>query len=626
MAWQSLLNFDKKEKAFTPVEKKEKKPREKKATPGKKERGCEHCPLNEVKGLKKVKNLDKIKGKAIMVWAQNPGEEENREGRELIGRAGQLLWKVAASVGLKREDCDIQNVVRCWTISKNEIGQWEPREPSKEEIHACSIYNEEALEIAGGRTKVHLVLGLVAAKHLLKGDFRKDQKTFYSEKLKAWVVCASHPSYFLRGAPRSKLKEFRDSLASVVQKANLKGGKFAYVEGLDAKAIGVNELDEEEKRIRASGKRVIFDIEDGTDEIGNNVIVYVGWSYDRNKARGLFLFHEKLKKNKEILLKKHSFLKRVLEDPTIKKGFQHGVYDVWKLLENLAIAVKGFDHDTQYSEYFRFSGQRSYGLAAIADRRFKEFAGYKGILDPYRDKGTQLVNFFTLPPKIIVIYNGADNILTKRIEESNDGKVPQGLLKVYVLCAPQLARMEERGPLFDSEYSKILEEWIPKKLEFLLKKLRGLSGSDKFNPNSPVQVAELIYDKLKLGRYLDDKWKKDFPRSTDKDTLQLLESFSPVPRLITDFRQLSKKKGTYMDGYKKSAEMYGGRLRTKWWLTGTVTGRLRSGGERGEKEKSKGIINLQNIHGESEIENLLVSDLRWRELYGLWEEKRHGKK
>jgi uracil-DNA glycosylase len=510
-------------------------------------------------------------------------------------------------------------VHNCWTITKNELGQWAPREPAKEELHACSVYNEEAVERAGGKTKVHLVLGVVAAKQLLKGEYRKDQKTFYSERLKAWVVCTFHPSYFLRGAPRSKLKEFKSALEVVVQKANVARGKFAFIESLPSKAMGAAELADEEKRMRSCETRVVFDIEDGYDETGNNVIVYVGWCYGK-EARGIFLQHALLKVEGQSNIKKVQFLKRILEDPKVKKAFQHGVYDVWKLRDKLSIVVRGFDHDTQYSEYFRFSGRRSFALASIADVRFREFAGYKELLDPYRDQNG-LVNFYKLPPKILVMYNGADCHLTRRIERDNEGKFQPALMKVFILCAPQLARMEELGPLFDWEYSKILEEWIPKKLETLLKKLRQLAGNSQFNPNAPAQVAEVVYDRLKLGKYLDAKWKADFTRSTNKDTLALLEPFSPFPALVTEFRQLSKKKGTYMDGYRKSAVLYGGRLRTKWWLTGTVTGRLRSGGERGEKEKSRGIVNLQNIHGDDTIENLLVSDLKWRELYQLWENR-----
>jgi len=74
-----------------------------------------------------------------------------------------------------------------------------------------------------------------------------------------------------------------------------------------------------------------------------------------------------------------------------------------------------------------------------------------------------------------------------------------------------------------------------------------------------------------------------------------------------------------MKGFRKSAELHEGRLKTSWWLTGTITGRLRSGGSR---DKSKGVVNLQNVHGDPAIENLLVSDLRWRSIYRDWLERK----
>src|SRR6266566_3400908 len=127
------------------------KPREKRqriaSAKPKKGRGCEFCPLNKVHGLHKVMNLEKVVGKKIMIWAQNPGELENIKRMELVGPAGKLLWAEAAKVGLKREDCGLQNVVRCWTVDVNELDQLIPREPSKEEIHCCSIYTEEAIKI-----------------------------------------------------------------------------------------------------------------------------------------------------------------------------------------------------------------------------------------------------------------------------------------------------------------------------------------------------------------------------------------------------------------------------------------------------------------------------------------------
>lgn len=627
MAYQNVLEFDEDKKSFEPVKQKGDK---KKSVPKKDQnRGCDFCPLNKIKGLNKVKNLDKLQGKSIMVWAQNPGQEENKQCKELIGPAGKFLWEHAAAVGLKREDCDIQNVVRCWTIDKNEFGQWTPRAPSKEELHCCSLYTEQALEKNYGKTKVHIVFGQVAAKALLKGEYRKDQKTFYSDKLKAWVILTYHPSYFLRGAPRSKIQEFKEALATAVAKVRGGTGRFSYVLSQDYKstsAAGMRSwLVEPIKAAAAKGIVTAIDIEDGFDADGKNVIVYIGASWKKGHSRGTFITHKDLKISADADQTKWEYWKELLEDLNIPKAFQNGVYDVWKLWELLRIKVRGFVHDTYLSEYLRFSGRKAYGLEAISDIRFREFAGYKEILAPYRNENG-LVNFWSVPMKVIVTYNGADCDLTKRIQRSNEGKINASLLKVLILVAPVLAKMELRGPWLDFQHADAMDRWLPVRIAALKKELQEMAGDKNFNPNTPAEVAVIIYDKLKLGRHLDVEWKKDYPRSTNKETMLLLSDFHQFPKKETEFRMLAKKKSTYLDAYRRSATKHGGRVRTKWWLTGTITCRLRSGGEKMKKkgeesDKEKGIVNLQNIHGAQEIECLLVSDLRWRELYKAWREK-----
>lgn len=632
MAYQNILQFDEDTPSAEVVpDKKEKK----KIQPKKDQnRGCEFCPLNKIHGLKKIKNLDKLEGKAIMVWAQNPGSEENKKGMELVGPAGKFLWEHAASVGLYRKDCDIQNVVRCSTVTENEFGQWEFHNPTKEELHCCSLYTEQAIEKVVGKTKVHIVFGQVAAKALLKGEYRKDQKTFYSEKLKAWVILTYHPSYFLRGAPRSKIKEFREALATAV--AKVKGGetgKFSYVEKQDYKSVPAKNWKEElDTPIRETAKKrivTVVDLEWGTNAEGKSVIVYVGFSWKRGHSRGVFFDHKDLKNSPDDQQVKFHVVKELLEDEEIPKAFQHGVSDTQVLKELWGIRVRGFVHDTELSEYLRFSGRKAYGLEATSDVRFREFAGYKGILDPYRDKNGR-VNFWEVPMKIIRIYNGADCDLTKRIQRDNKGKINESLLKTLIYVAPVLFRMESKyGPLLDFEHADILDRWLPVRIASLKKELYKLAGY-KFNPNAPDQVAEIIYDKLKLGKHLDAEWKKDFPRSTNKETMALLENYHPFPKKQQEYRKISKKKTTYLDAYKRSATKHEGRVRTKWWLTGTITCRLRSGGEKIKKKgeasnKEQGIVNLQNIHGAGEIECLLVSDTRWRELYNAWRKKQDGK-
>jgi uracil-DNA glycosylase family 4 len=618
MSFQDVLNFESGKTVATPV----KRADGVKAKSSDKKRGCEFCPLNETEGIHKVKNLQNVKGRRIMVWAQNPGQIENRERKNLIGPAGKFLWDHGKAVGLHREDCDLQNVVRCWTVEKNELDQFEPREPSKEEIRCCSLYTEEALVLNQGKARIHLVLGAVAAKALLKGEYRKDQKTFFSKKLNTWVICTYHPSYFLRGAPRSKLKEFKEALAAVVAKSEQSAGQFAYLNKMDYKSVPAGNMEEEiGKPIRAANTRVVVDIEDDEDpDTKKRVIVYIGFSWGKGKSRGLFLQHPQVKQSEDAVAEKIKFIKEILEDGTIRKAMQHGSHDVWLLFKTLGIKVRGYDHDTEYSEYLRFSGRRAFGLGATADIRFRDFAGYKSILDPYRDPITEQAPFLKVPPPIIVKYNGADCDLTKRIEKSNDGKVNQALLQVYIRVGGVLARMEERGPLFDNEYDEQkLQKWIPVQLKKLLKKIRAIAKDENFNPNAPQQVATILYDKLKLQKHLDDSWWEENKRSTGAETLQMLDSYHEFPGLMMEFRKLHKIESTYMKAFRNSAAMHGGRLRTKWWLTGAITGRLRSGGEKNEKnKKKKGIVNFQNIHGDPAVECMLVSDLAWRNVYKDW--------
>src|SRR6266446_5201226 len=229
------------------------------------EAGCETCPLRK---KKKIINIHRIEGKKIAVWAEAPGGLEEIKGRELVGKAGQLLWNDAAIAGFTRADCDLQNVVRCRPTQISDYGNKINRTPTAEELWHCSPFNTKALTKM--KAKVHLVLGQVAAKSLLGKEFRKGRSIFWSDRLQAKVVCTYHPAYFLRGAVgRSKRRSFMDALKTVAAEAMLKRkGRFAYIESMDYK--GVERFDKimallnKVKRIGRK-RRVMFDVEYGRD-------------------------------------------------------------------------------------------------------------------------------------------------------------------------------------------------------------------------------------------------------------------------------------------------------------------------------------------------------------------------
>jgi uracil-DNA glycosylase family 4 len=213
------------------------------ATPAKKkskklsarEVGCAFCPLNKVPGIKKVKGT--VEGKEIFIWGMAPGPEENKEGREFVGRSGRLLWDELKIVGITRDMCDIQNVVRCFPADYNDT-EWPPltmRDPTPEEIHCCSIFTKQAIEFH--QAKVHLIFGAVAAKALLGVEYKKGKKSFWSDKLNAHVMCLYHPSFFIRQgyggkvpqAPNSFYKQWRADFKHAASLL-LSKGQFSYIE------------------------------------------------------------------------------------------------------------------------------------------------------------------------------------------------------------------------------------------------------------------------------------------------------------------------------------------------------------------------------------------------------------
>jgi uracil-DNA glycosylase family 4 len=194
-----------------------------------KEIGCEFCSLDENPGIRKVHG--EVNGREVFIWGMAPGREENKEELEFVGKSGRLLWQELELVGIKRPMCDIQNVVRCFPTKKDSWPALKMRNPSKDEVHCCSKFTNIAIEKS--KAKVHIIFGVLAAKTLLGGEYRKGKKPFWSEKLRGQVLCMWHPSYLVRNGcsaggtqkPNEKLKRWRQDFESAV---SLLGGKNRY--------------------------------------------------------------------------------------------------------------------------------------------------------------------------------------------------------------------------------------------------------------------------------------------------------------------------------------------------------------------------------------------------------------
>jgi len=178
---------------------------------------CQKCGLHTTRNHT-VFGAGNANARLVFV-GEGPGAEEDRQGIPFVGRAGQLLTKMIAAMGLTRDDVYITNIVKCRPPNN--------RDPASEEIVACSPYLMEQLRIID--PEVIVALGAPASKTLLQtsapigrlrgqyhefklGDFMTDAQTIP-------LMPTFHPAYLLR-SPDQKKKAW-DDLQQVMALLNL---------------------------------------------------------------------------------------------------------------------------------------------------------------------------------------------------------------------------------------------------------------------------------------------------------------------------------------------------------------------------------------------------------------------
>jgi DNA polymerase len=125
----------------------------------------------------------------IFFVGEGPGEDEDRQGRPFVGRAGQKLDGMIAAMGLRRDQVYIGNVVKCRPP--------ENRTPLPDEMEACSPYLVRQLEVV--RPKVIVTLGLTATRWLLKLNLSMGRmRGTWQQWRGIRVMPTYHPSYILR--------------------------------------------------------------------------------------------------------------------------------------------------------------------------------------------------------------------------------------------------------------------------------------------------------------------------------------------------------------------------------------------------------------------------------------------
>ena len=259
-----------------------------------------------------------------------------------------------------------------------------------------------------------------------------------------------------------------------------------------------------------------------------------------------------------------SRLKAALADENLPKAI-HDYKSATHALDRQSITLQGVKHDPMLYSYLLDPTYSSHRLADVALRRFN--LKLSGILPEAADVTARLAA-----------------ALRREVEES-------GLLKLYeeidLPLLPVLARMEHAGVKIDraalAEMSSRLEQEIAVKA----KEIYNHTGSE-FNIGSPKQLGDILFNRLNLPKPV--KYGKGKTISTAVDVLEGLADEHEVPRLVLEYRQLTKLKSTYVDALPALLSPASGRLHTTFGQTGTATGRLSSANP-----------NLQNIPIRTEL-------------------------
>jgi DNA polymerase len=156
---------------------------------------CRRCGIGSTR-TKVVCGVGDPYAKLVIV-GEGPGENEDKQGEPFVGRAGELLTKMLAAIGLRREDVFITNTIKC-RATLEENGRLGNRAPMQEEITNCREYLDRELTIVA--PKVILAVGAPAAKSFLGATFSitRQRGTWYVGPGGVDLMVTFHPAYILR--------------------------------------------------------------------------------------------------------------------------------------------------------------------------------------------------------------------------------------------------------------------------------------------------------------------------------------------------------------------------------------------------------------------------------------------
>ena len=318
-----------------------------------------------------------------------------------------------------------------------------------------------------------------------------------------------------------------------------------------------------------------FDTETTSLEYMNARIVGVSFAIEPGKAAYVPLAHDydnapTQLKLEDVLQK----LKPILENPAIKKVGHNIKYDM-EVLANHDIHLQGIAFDTMMHSYILDSSSNTHDMDSMA----LKYLGWRTIrYEDVAGKGAKQISFNQVTLEKAAPYASEDADVTLQLHQKLWPKLSgqTGLKHIYekieVPLIGVLARMERHGVYVDAAKLQAQSVELEQRLVEIEAAAYDMAGT-AFNLNSPKQLQEILFSKLQLP--VLQKTPTGQPSTADP-VLQELAMDYPLPKLIIEYRSLSKLITTYTKKLPEQINQTTGRIHTSYNQTGAATGRLSS--------------------------------------------------
>ena len=542
----------------------------------------------------------------------------NYEADDLIATYVEQILKIGAKVTIVSSDKDLMQLfkknVRIYDPMKNKFiveddvikkfGVKSDKVVDVQSLAGDTSDNVPGVPGIGVKTAAELINKygnlekLLSSAHEIKQNKRREtilenkNKALISKKLvtlkKDVPVKINLNEFILKDIEKDKLyeflrlMEFNRLLSSVIshygepkfserEKSQENGEKFLSVDR--KKYLLIEKLNDIDDWLKEAEEKGELSIDTETNSLNPHLAELVGISLATNIGKACYI---PLKHTNKVTLDTNKVLQKlkpILEDKSIKKIGQNIKFD-YIIFYHRGITMNTME-DTMLMSYVLDAGKNRHNMDTLSELHL----GHKTI--SYKDlvgSGKKQLTFDQVDIKKATEYAAEDADITFRLYKIlKKNLVKEKLENIYEIFEKPLveilAKMEIQGVKVDDKFLKILSKKFGKKISLIEEKIYKISQK-KFNIASTKQLGQIMYEDLKIASL--KKTKKGSYATSASVLEDLAFKGNKFPKLILEWRQLSKLKNTYSDSLQEHINPKTKRVHTSFLLAATTTGRLAS--------------------------------------------------